>query len=134
MNRYKLNKDSRDFLKSLYCEEEMNFMISCLESMANEGIPEGENSFSILSNKQHIDYLYFSSRDFDVVDVYDPKSWNEFPKITPPFDIDMRVELDDGTRYCAKYHKFSDACSWVHTNGTCMPKYMNDKVVRFRPW
>lgn len=65
---------------------------------------------------------------------YNPKAWNEYPKVTPPFDIDMRVELNDGLRYCARYHKFSDGCFWVGTNGTCFPKYLNDKVVRFRPW
>ena len=67
-------------------------------------------------------------------DEYKDSDWNEYPKVTQPFDKDMRVELNDGTRYCARYHKFSDGCSLVHTNGTCMPKYMNDKVVRFRPW
>lgn len=68
------------------------------------------------------------------VSEYNPHAWNEYPKVTPPFDKDMRVELDDGLRYCARYHKFSDGCFWVGTNGTCFPKYLNDKVVRFRPW
>ena len=84
MKVYKLNKESRDFLKSLYCEEEMNFMISRLESMANEGIPEGENSFSVPSEKTHIGNLYFSSMDFDSVNVYDEDSWNSYPEVTPP--------------------------------------------------
>ena len=65
---------------------------------------------------------------------YDPHAWNEYPDVTPPFDKDMRVELDDGLRYCARYHKFSDGCFWVSTNGTCFPNYLNYKVVRFRPW
>lgn len=65
---------------------------------------------------------------------YDPHAWNEYPDVTPPFDKDMRVELDDGLRYCARYNKFSDGCFWVSTNGSCFPNYLNDKVVRFRPW
>ena len=75
-------------------------------------------------------------RDDELEDVpeYNPHDWNEYPKVKPPFDKDMRVELDDGLRYCARYHKFSGGCFWVGTNGTCFPKYLNDKVVRFRPW
>ena len=78
----------------------------------------------------------FSFRTDELEDIseYNPNDWNEYPKVTPPFDKDMRVELDDGLRYCARYHKFSDGCFWVGTNGTCFPKYLNDKVVRFRPW
>lgn len=134
MKVYKLNKESLDFLKSLLCEEELDTAIGSLEYLANEGIPEGENHFSIPLNNNHIDLLHFRSLDFDLVDVYDPNSWNEFPRITPPLDTDMRVELDDGLRYCARYHKFSDGCFWVSTNGACFPNYLNHKVVRFRPW
>lgn len=79
-------------------------------------------------------YLYFWDDELEEVAEYNPHAWNEYPKVTPPFDKDMRVELDDGLRYCARYLKFSDGCFWVSTNGTCFPNYLNDKVVRFRPW
>ena len=79
-------------------------------------------------------YLYFWDDELEEVAEYNPHAWNEYPKVTPPFDKDMRVELDDGLRYCARYHKFSDGCFWVSTNGTCFPNYLNYKVVRFRPW
>ena len=78
--------------------------------------------------------LCFRTDELEEVCEYNPHGWNEYPKVKPPFDKDMRVELDDGLRYCARYHKFSDGCFWVGTNGTCFPKYLNDKVVRFRPW
>ena len=78
--------------------------------------------------------VYIRPEAIEEVPEYNQHAWNEYPKVTPPFDKDMRVELDDGLRYCARYHKFSDGCFWVGTNGTCFPKYLNDKVVRFRPW
>ena len=78
--------------------------------------------------------LFLTRDDIEYKTTYNPHAWNEYPKVTPPFDKDMRVELDDGLRYCARYKKFSDGCFWVGTNGTCFPKYLNDKVVRFRPW
>ncbi|HIR20915.1 MAG TPA: hypothetical protein IAC89_01645 [Candidatus Aphodousia faecalis] len=79
-------------------------------------------------------YLYFWDDELEDILEYNPHAWNEYPDVTPPFDKDMRVELDDGLRYCARYHKFSDGCFWVGTSGTCFPNYLNDKVVRFRPW
>lgn len=78
--------------------------------------------------------IYLVPEDLEEVPEYNPHAWNEYPDVTPPFDKDMRVELDDGLRYCARYHKFSDGCFWVSTNGTCFPNYLNYKVVRFRPW
>lgn len=78
--------------------------------------------------------LCFLTRELEEIHEYNPNAWNEYPDVTPPFDKDMRVELDDGLRYCARYHKFSDGCFWVSTNGTCFPNYLNYKVVRFRPW
>ena len=84
--------------------------------------------------KNYYDVMTFCTDELEEVAEYNPHAWNEYPKVTPPFDKDMRVELDDGLRYCARYHKFSDGCFWVGTNGTCFPKYLNDKVVRFRPW
>ena len=78
--------------------------------------------------------LFLTRDDIEYKTTYTPHAWNEYPNVRPPFDKDMRVELDDGLRYCARYNKFSDGCFWVGTNGTCFPKYLNDKVVRFRPW
>lgn len=83
MKRYKLNKKSRDFLKSLYCKE-MNFMIDHLESLANEGIPNGENSFSVPLKKNHVGNLDFGSMDFDLVHTYDEDSWNDYSEVSPP--------------------------------------------------
>lgn len=82
----------------------------------------------------YTDDMTFNKDEIEEIPEYNPHAWNEYPKVTPPFDKDMRVELDDGLRYCARYHKFSDGCFWVSTNGTCFPNYLNYKVVRFRPW
>ena len=136
MKVYKLHEDCKNIIKCLTYPDKFEDEIKALENLANIEFKSASKVFWVTSYATSCRYamVKFSIQDFDVGEVYDPNEWNEFPKIIPPFDIDMRVELDDGTRYCAKYHMFSDGCFWVHTNGTCMPKYMNDKVIYFRPW
>lgn len=137
MKVYKLREDCKNIIKCLTFSDKFEDEIKALENFANIEFQSGASKVSwVTSHATSCRYamVKFSIQDFDVEEVYDPNEWNEFPKITPPFDIDMRVELDDGTRYCAKYHKFSSRCSWVHTNGACMLKHMNAKVIRFRPW
>lgn len=111
-------------------------------NLSLSGVPDG-HKFGFVYVEFHRQFgdnrwvkskLAFFDREVEYVQDYNPKAWNEYPDVTPPFDKDMRVELDDGLRYCARYHKFSDGCFWVSTNGTCFPNYLNYKVVRFRPW
>lgn len=75
-----------------------------------------------------------SSRDIESYEVYDPNNWNNFPEITPPYDIPMRIELDTGIGYKSWFHEFPEGGSWCYGNGTAMAKVITDSVVRFRPW
>lgn len=70
--------------------------------------------------------------DIEVIEEYDPNKWNNYPEVTPPEGVWMRVET-------------WDACGgvvrgvFIHVNGTWRrSRYTapNDeiKVARFRPW
>lgn len=65
---------------------------------------------------------------------YDPNNWNSYPKVTPPYDVLMRVELSNGNGYKAFLHKFIEGDLWCFGDGKVMPKAMSDSVRHFRPW
>lgn len=65
---------------------------------------------------------------------YDPNAWNNYPEVTPPEDVLMRVECKNGKRACAKFHTFSDGGCWCDPNGAAWPLAYSEGVKRFRPW
>lgn len=75
-----------------------------------------------------------SSTDVELYDTYNTHDWNKYPEITPPYDVLMRVELDNGNGYKAFLHKFIEGDLWCFGNGKVMPKAMSDSVRHFRPW
>lgn len=60
---------------------------------------------------------------------YNPKSWNDFPAVTPPEGVWMRCEVAD-MRFGAQYVPIGDSktMGWINTDGTEID------VERFRPW
>lgn len=122
-------------LKDRVMEQKLNELSNGeFSKILNESDMKNPNCICFTIDKKEDIELSVYLRPEAIEPEYDPHAWNEYPDVTPPFDKDMRVELDDGLRYCARYHKFSDGCFWVSTNGTCFPNYLNYKVVRFRPW
>ena len=75
----------------------------------------------------------FEAKDFEDVPEYDPDTWNEYPKVTPPYDVMMRADTG-GNGYKAFYKHFEDGDCWCHADGTVMPKAYSDAIKRFRPW
>lgn len=65
---------------------------------------------------------------------YDPHKWNEYPEVTPPEGVLMRVECRDGRKACAKYRLFIEGGSWCDVNGGAWPEAYSQSVARFRPW
>ena len=64
---------------------------------------------------------------------YNPKAWNEYPKVTPPEDVIMRVELrrsDEGLK------AFWDGENWrrCRSTGICWNPVIEKDISRFRPW
>lgn len=74
--------------------------------------------------------------DDDVELPYNPKAWNNFPEVTPPQGVMMRVELSCKDVHDRLYGAYwnPEANSWVFADGECMSEYENKCVVRFRPW
>ena len=78
--------------------------------------------------------LYLNDDDVELP--YNPKAWNNFPEVSPPQGVMMRVELscnDIGDRLYGAYWN-PEANSWVFADGECMSEYENKCVVRFRLW
>lgn len=77
--------------------------------------------------------LEITSDMLEEVREYDPHKWNEYPEVTPPEGVWMRVEWREGVelrRGVARYVAWGDNKEFV---------WMSDKriireVDRFRPW
>lgn len=78
---------------------------------------------------------YFPYWALEFIPDYDPSKWNEFPKVTPPYDVMMRADFTGGKNgYKAFYKHFEEGDCWCHADGTVMPKTYSDAIERFRPW
>ena len=78
--------------------------------------------------------VYFVQEDLEEVPEYNPKAWNEFPKVKPPYNVMMRVETHTGQGYKLFYNHLGDGDFWCDPNYLLMPKAFSDDVTRFRPW
>lgn len=85
----------------------------------------------------------FHKDEVEEVPQYDPTKWNEWPCVTPPNDVRMRVEVltkieDEGTpdqrggkvryRGCASFFQGF----WLFGKDNCSLNF--GETVRFRPW
>lgn len=62
----------------------------------------------------------------------DDRVWHEFPKIKPPYDVNLQVQMSNGKRLIAYYHKFEDGECWCHKDGTVMPEAISSDIQQFR--
>lgn len=78
--------------------------------------------------------LSFRTDELKEVHEYNPKAWNEFPKVKPPYNVMMRVETYFGQGYKLSYNHFNDGDFWCDPNCILMSGAFSDSVARFRPW
>ena len=78
--------------------------------------------------------LLFRMDEIEEVAEYNPKDWNEFSKVKPPYNVMMRVETYTGQGYKLFYAHFKDGDFWSDPNYLLMSKAFSDDVTRFRPW
>ena len=78
--------------------------------------------------------LWFWMDELEEVPEYNPKAWNEFPKVKPPYNVMMRVETYTGQGYKLFYAHFKDGDSWSDPNHLLMSEAFKESVTRFRPW
>lgn len=78
--------------------------------------------------------LKFSIEELENIPEYDPHGWNEYPAVTPPEGVLMRVEfIFDGIlrRNCSTFEKGA----WrITKSGDPSYDITLDNVKRFRPW
>lgn len=78
--------------------------------------------------------VYFVQEDLEEVPEYNPHDWNEYPKVTPPYGLIMRVEMHCGLKFGSIYRHFEEGDRWCYPDGVLMPRVYSDDVTRFRPW
>lgn len=65
---------------------------------------------------------------------YNPNDWNDFPDVTPPENVLMRVETTTGSKFCGYYHTFAEGGCWCYQDGTVCPESISKSVKRYRTW
>lgn len=78
--------------------------------------------------------VYFRKDEIEVVHVYDPKAWNEYPAVTPPEGIWMRLEVN--------FEGEKSGCMAFFSEGIWMDNWrkfdpqdkLHPRKIRFRPW
>ena len=85
------------------------------------------------TSNQLLGRLYFKRKMIEDVPEYDPNKWNEYPDVTPPEGILMRVETVCGK--CA-YKKCAifDEGTWKNEREGKPTGLLLGEVKRFRPW
>ena len=78
--------------------------------------------------------VLFWGGEVEYIPEYNPDDWNDYPDVTPPEGVVMRIELKDGSKFGAYFRHFEDGDCWCHPDGKLMPKVYSDNVARFRPW
>lgn len=73
--------------------------------------------------------LCFRTDEVEDVPEYNPKAWNEYPKITPPEGVPMRVETNMGFGFKARF----EHGDWLD-NRNDVVGFDDGNVIRFRPW
>lgn len=73
--------------------------------------------------------LLFRTDELEEVPEYNPKAWNEYPKVTPPEGVPMRVETNMGFGFKARF----EHGDWLD-NRNDVVGFDDGNVIRFRPW
>lgn len=133
MIRYKLKDQERQtYLEKIFPGFGEDLQATCEDEFDN-----GFNHVCVQLSAGS-DVFYFGTVDIRktairMEEVYDPKSWNKYPEVTPPEKVWMRVEMlsQDGgikTRDVA-FYKEGRWCKFPLDNGEVILGRL-----RFRPW
>lgn len=121
-----------------------------LEASLNKFIPDFDKIFQRDCTEQYSDsfdyvlvYLVNSpignikikKSDIYKCPEYDSKTWNEFPEVTPPEGVIMRVEAGlNGDRRKIKTSAVFVNGVWCEPNIKSDPSVIGPWITRFRPW
>lgn len=117
---------NKEFQKACAQGFENNWSFICLSFLSNKNSVLMEDEVELAFKKTAIEFE----------EVYDPHAWNNFPEITPPEDVLMRVEIDANGILLRNCAAFSGADWRITADGSAIYSdgYILDNVKRFRPW
>lgn len=78
--------------------------------------------------------LLFRTDELEEVPEYNPHAWNNYPEVTPPYDVMMRIKMKNGYLRAGYLKKLRDGDTWVNPNGVLMCNAENAEIELFRPW
>ena len=80
--------------------------------------------------------LCFRTDELEEVAEYNQHAWNNYPEVTPPEGVLMRVEIDSNGILLRNCAIFSGADWRITSDGSAVyaDGYTLDNVKRFRPW
>ena len=80
--------------------------------------------------------LSFRTDELEEVPEYNHHAWNNYPEVTPPEGVLMRVEIDSNGILLRNCAIFSGADWRITSDGSAVyaDGYTLDNVKRFRPW
>ena len=110
--------------------------VSRLDRVTKDAL-EFEGKGFLVAGVEAVEVLFaldFSITELEEVEDYNPHGWNEYPKITPPYDVMMRIKMKNGYLRAGYLKKFLDGDSWVNPNGVLMCNAENAEIELFRPW
>ena len=123
----KLNELSDgEFLKNLYEDEDGHFVSHFGPRFTSVRSTKTEEITRFL--------VRFWGGEVEWIPEYDPDDWNDYPDVTPPEGVVMRIELRNGLKFGAYFRHLEDGDYWCYPDGKIMPKAYSDDVVHFRPW
>lgn len=111
-----------------------NFVNALNYSIENENIDSDfivyvEFGRDFLGDDNAENCLCFRTDELEEVAEYNPHAWNEYPKVTPPEGVPMRVETNMGFGFKARF----EHGDWLD-NRNDVVGFDDGNVIRFRPW
>lgn len=132
-------KDKR--IEEKLIELDSNFLENLNEAMYQFSLHENEDDEDLIGVDMEI-YRYprlitaqlqIEKTDIEDIQDYNPNDWNEYPKVTPPENILMRVEAVGRSGVFRDCAIFKDGVWQSDMDGEACGEYYA-KVKRFRPW
>lgn len=78
--------------------------------------------------------MCISYDELEYIPEYNPKRWNKYPDVTPPYGVMMRLKMKSGILRAGYLKKFSEGGFWCNSNHIRMSRAENLDVDMFKPW
>lgn len=124
------NKELEDFLNKFVNDFDKSFQNDCREQYDDDC-----SIVMVYLNHSPIESIGIKKSDIREYSEYDPNTWNEYPEVTPPEGVLMRVEAGaTGDRRSIKSCAVFVDGDWCEPNSKRDPSLIKAWITRFRPW